>query len=224
MSFDGFVTRCVADELSRTILYGKIYKIYQPERDEIIMSIRTRGGTYKLLLSASASNPRIHLTKIQRENPMTPPMLCMLMRKHLSGGIIKDIKQSGFDRVIRIFIETRNELGDLCRKSVIIEIMGRHSNIILVDENNKIMDSAKHIDFTVSAVRQILPGLLYAEPPMQDKASADAITSTELMNELDASSEDTQLDKFLLSNIMGMSPLLSREIVYRFCKKTHLFT
>ena len=222
MSFDGFVTRCVADELSRTISDGKIDKIYQPERDEIIMSIRTRRGTYKLLLSASASNPRIHLTKIQRENPMTPPMLCMLMRKHLSGGVIKDIIQSGFDRVIRIFIETRNELGDLCTKSVIIEIMGRHSNIILVDENNKIMDSAKHIDFTVSAVRQILPGLIYQEPPAQNKASADVISSTELMNKLDSSPEDTQLDKFLLSNIMGMSPLLSREIVYRFCKKAHL--
>ena len=156
MSFDGFVTHCVTDELRSKLLNGKIDKVYQPEKDEIILSVRTRSGNYKLLLSASASNPRIHLTEVQRENPMTPPMLCMLMRKHLAGAVIIDIKQNGFDRVVRIDAETRNELGDLCTRSVIIEIMGRHSNIILVDDSGRIMDSAKHIDFTVSAVRQVL--------------------------------------------------------------------
>lgn len=222
MSFDGFVTRCVKEELDSTILNGKIDKIYQPERDEIIISVRTREGNYRLLLSASGANPRIHLTTVQRENPMTPPMLCMLMRKHISGGIITEISQLSFDRVIRIKIECRNELGDLCEKSVIIEIMGRHSNIILVDENGKIMDSAKHIDFTVSAVRQILPGLIYSDPPMQDKVSADNVSATELMNIVDALKEDVLLDKFLVGYFMGMSPLLAREIVYRFCGRTHL--
>ena len=222
MSFDGFVTRCVVDELREKILKGKIDKIHQPERDEIVMSIRTFGGTYKLLLSASASNPRIHLTTVQRENPNTPPMLCMLMRKHLSGGVIINIEQLGFDRVVRIDVEVRNELGDLCIKSVITEIMGRHSNVILVDENNKIMDSAKHIDFTVSAVRQILPGLPYINPPLQDKLIATEVTAPQLMNEVESLNEDALLDKFLVSYFMGMSPLLAREIVFKFCNNTQL--
>ena len=161
MSFDGFVTRSVTDELRRKLTDGKIDKVYQPEKEEIILSVRTREGSYKLLLSASAANPRIHLTNVQRENPMTPPMLCMLMRKHLCGAVIKDIYQNGFDRVVRIDAETRNELGDLCTRSVVIEIMGRHSNVILLDDTDRIMDSAKHIDFTVSAVRQVLPGMTY---------------------------------------------------------------
>lgn len=222
MSFDGFVTRCVTDELRSKLLNGKIDKVYQPEKDEIILSVRTRSGNYKLLLSASASNPRIHLTEVQRENPMTPPMLCMLMRKHLAGAVIIDIKQNGFDRVVRIDAETRNELGDLCTRSVIIEIMGRHSNIILVDDSGKIMDSAKHIDFTVSAVRQVLPGMTYELPPAQDKTAADSLKATELMEALAAQPEDTLMDKFLLSEIMGMSPLLAREIVYRFSGNTKM--
>lgn len=222
MSFDGFVTRCVTDELRSKLLNGKIDKVYQPEKDEIILSVRTRSGNYKLLLSASASNPRIHLTEVQRENPMTPPMLCMLMRKHLAGAVIIDIKQNGFDRVVRIDTETRNELGDLCTRSVIIEIMGRHSNIILVDDSGRIMDSAKHIDFTVSAVRQVLPGMTYELPPAQDKTAADSLKATELMEALAAQPEDTLMDKFLLSEIMGMSPLLAREIVYRFSGNTKM--
>lgn len=222
MSFDGFVTRCVTDELRSKLLNGKIDKVYQPEKDEIILSVRTRSGNYKLLLSASASNPRIHLTEVQRENPMTPPMLCMLMRKHLAGAVIVDIKQNGSDRVVRIDAETRNELGDLCTRSVIIEIMGRHSNIILVDDSGRIMDSAKHIDFTVSAVRQVLPGMTYELPPAQDKTAADSLKATELMEALAAQPEDTLMDKFLLSEIMGMSPLLAREIVYRFSGNTKM--
>lgn len=222
MSYDGFVTRCVTAELCNTILGGKIDKIYQPERDEIIISVRTHTGTFRLLLSASASNPRVHLTEIPRENPMTPPMLCMLMRKHLTGGIISAVTQQGFDRVIRIDIEARNELGDPCVKSVVTEIMGRHSNIILIDETGKIMDSAKHIDLTVSAVRQILPGLMYEAPPSQDKISAADISAPELMKEIEELPEDALLDKFLLSRFIGLSPLLSREIVYRFCGSTRL--
>lgn len=222
MSFDGFVTRCITNELNNLLVDGKIDKVYQPERDELILSVRTRGGTYRLLLSANASNPRIHLTTIQRENPMSPPMLCMLLRKHLTGAVITDITQQAFDRVIRINARTRDELGDICTRSLIIEIMGRHSNIILTDGDNKILDSAKHIDFTVSAVRQILPGLPYFEPPAQDKTLATEASSTELMNKIESLPPDSALDKFLVSEFMGMSPLLAREIVYRFCGSTRL--
>ncbi len=222
MSFDGFVTHGVAYELNNTIVGGKIDKVHQPERDEIILQIRTSNGTHRLLLSANASHPRVHLTNISRENPMTPPMLCMLMRKHFQGNKILRITQTGFDRVLRIETEGRNEMGDICRRDIVVEIMGRHSNIILVDENNKIMDSAKHVDFTVSAVRQILPGLFYETPPEQEKLSPDNYSLLDLMTSLDNAPEDTLLDKFLLSSFTGMSPLLAREIVYRFCHNTRI--
>ncbi len=220
MSYDGMVTHSIVAELNALILGGKIDKIYQPENDEIILSVRTFNGSYRLLLSASASNARVHLTEVARENPMTPPMLCMLMRKHLQGNKIIKISQFGFDRIIRIDLEGRNELGDLCVKSIITEIMGRHSNIILIDDKNKILDSAKHVDFTVSAVRQILPGLIYEAPPPQEKLLPHDFSVLDLLRKLDNSPDDTLLDKFLLSSFMGMSPLLAREIVYRFTGNT----
>ncbi len=220
MSYDGFVTHAVAHELNHIIAGGKIDKVHQPERDEIILQIRTQTGTHRLLLSANASHPRVHLTRISQENPMTPPMLCMLMRKHFQGNKILQITQEGFDRILRIETEGRNEMGDLCRRYIVVEIMGRHSNIILLDENNRIMDSAKHVDFTVSAVRQILPGLFYEAPPAQEKLSPDDYSLLDLMTKLDNEPEDTLLDKFLLSSFTGLSPLLAREIVYRFCQNT----
>ncbi len=222
MSYDGFVTHAIADELNNILIGGKIDKVHQPERDELILQIRTQSGTHRLLLSANASHPRVHLTQISKDNPMNPPMFCMLMRKHFQGNKILKITQDGFDRILRIETEGRNEMGDLCRRDIVVEIMGRHSNIILIDENNRIMDSAKHVDFTVSAVRQILPGLFYESPPAQEKISPDNYSLLDLMTRLDKEPEDTLLDKFLLSSFTGLSPLLAREIVYRFGKNTKI--
>ena len=215
MSYDGFVTHCVVDELKKTVLKGKVDKIYQHDADEIVLSVRTFTGNYRILMSANASNPRVHLTEEKHENPSEPPMFCMLLRKKLSGAVISNIEQNGFDRVIKFDFDARNELGDICALSLTVEIMGRHSNIILTDENRKILDSIKHVDFTVSAVRQILPGLYYDEPPTQDKKNPSELTMTELMNDIDTISDDYLLDKFLLDEITGMSPLLARELVYR---------
>lgn len=210
MALDALAVSCLVKEISEAVTGGRIDKIHQPERDEILVHIRTIGENYSLVMSADASHPRLHFTDRQKPNPITPPMFCMLLRKHLSGGKIIGIRQAGFERVVVFDIESRNELGDLTVKHLIIEIMGRHSNIILTYDDMKIIDSVKHIDFTVSSVRQIMPGLIYQYPPVQDK-----IPLTEFEGELQLSSPGgTLLSKALISYISGISPLTAREIVY----------
>lgn len=218
MAFDGFVSHSIKNELSELLTQGKIDKIYQPEKDELIISVRTHSGPRKLLISAASSNPRIHITSHSSENPITAPLFCMILRKHLTGGKIISVTQHGFDRVLKLDIECYTEMGDLTVKSLICEIMGKHSNIILINSDKKIIDSIKHIDFTVSAVRQILPGLIYELPPSQGKLNPLEITAETLCEKLRLTPDDLPLDKLLLSQIEGLSPLLSREIIYRFLK------
>ncbi|MBO5506107.1 MAG: NFACT family protein [Clostridia bacterium] len=215
MAFDGFVTHNIVWELNEKILNGKVDKIYQPEHDEIVMNIRTFEGNFKLLLSASASNSRCHFTTQQKENPAVAPLMCMIMRKHLTGGKIKGISQLDFDRVIKIDIECYTELGDLTEKSIYIEIMGRHSNIIFTENTGKIIDAVKHIDFTVSSVRQVLPGLIYDLPPKQEKKNPFDVNTEYIHDELKMVDEDTPCERFLMDRIMGLSPIVAREIVYR---------
>lgn len=223
MAFDGFVTHGIMTELNATITSGKIDKIHQPEKDEIIVSVRTRAGVFRVLLSASTSNPRVHLSEESRENPITAPLFCMILRKHLSGGRIKTISQFGFDRILKFDIECYTEMGDLTEKSLIIEIMGKHSNIILVQNDNKIIDSIKHIDFTTSAVRQILPGLLYELPPAQNKLDPRSSFYDSFEKHIQNAPDDSLLDKLLLNEFVGMSPLMAREIVYRKYGNTKVF-
>ncbi len=223
MAFDGFVTHSIVEELKNILTNGKIDKIYQPEKDEITLSIRTFDGTYRLLLSAATSNPRFHLSEQPRQNPINAPLFCMILRKHLTGGKIIAITQQGFDRTVKFDIECYTELGDLTQKSLCVEIMGKHSNIILVQQDGKIIDSIKHIDFTTSAVRQILPGLFYELPPKQDKTEPLSFSEKDLENKISVLSADTLLDKFLVSEFIGMSPLMAREIVFRFCGDTKVF-
>ncbi len=224
MAFDGFVTHNMVRELKNTLLLGKVDKIYQPEKDEITVSIRTHDGTYRLLLSAATSNPRLHLSDASRQNPINAPLFCMILRKHLTGGKIIGISQHGFDRVVKFDIECYTEMGDLTQKSLIIEIMGKHSNIILIQNDNKIIDSIKHVDFTTSAVRQVLPGLFYEFPPKQDKQEPDTLSASALAEKIRQLSTDSLMDKFLVSELIGMSPLLSREIVFRFAGDTKVFS
>ncbi|MBR5614226.1 MAG: NFACT family protein [Clostridia bacterium] len=223
MAFDGFVTHSITAELKSKLLEGKIDKIHQPEKDELTVSVRTRDGLFRIVLSAATSNPRLHLTEINRENPITAPLFCMILRKHLTSGKIKNISQAGFDRVIRFDIECYTEMGDLTEKSLIIEIMGRHSNIILIQNDNKIIDSIKHIDFTTSAVRQVLPGLFYELPPSQDKSNPQQLNENLLYDKLTDAPGDMLLDKLLLLEFTGMSPLMAREIVFRHTGSTKSF-
>lgn len=217
MSFDGLVTNSIVRELKNRISDGKINQVYQPERDEIIIQIRTFEGNYKLLMSASASNSRVHFTESKKENPITAPLFCMILRKHLCGGKIVSVEQDGFDRVVKIGVESYTELGDLTVKTLIIEIMNRHSNIILVGSDGKIIDSVKHIDLTVSAVRQVLPGFPYELPPAQNKINPTECGKEEIFSALSSVSEGKGADKALVEIFLGVSPLVSREILYRFC-------
>ncbi len=220
MAFDTLCVKKTVLELNEKLIDGRIDKIYQPEKDELLINIRTKSGNYKLVLSASSNNARIHFTNSVKENPITAPMFCMLLRKHLTSGKIISVTQPNFERIIEIDIESYNELGDLTKKHLITEITGRNSNVILCDENYKIIDSAKHIDFLQSTVRQIMPGLNYAYPPKQDKT---AILSEDIKSvSIDFSKEGEKPENAIMSAISGISPLTAREIVYSVTKSTSL--
>ncbi len=217
MALDGCVIVALTHELKSQLHTGRIDKIYQPEIDEIIFTIRNNRKNYKILLSASSNCPRIHFTKSDKKNPMDPPNFCMVLRKHLLGGRIIDIIQPKFERMIKLVIESFDELNILRTKELIIEMMGRHSNIILVDcENNKIIDSIKRIPSYISRYRQVLPGIEYAMPPSQNKVNPLEInTKDNFISVIQDKDKRTSIYKAIYTSFTGISPLLSREICYR---------
>ncbi|MBZ4645811.1 MAG: fbpA [Clostridia bacterium] len=215
MPLDGIVVNALVHEFNDRILNSKIEKIYQPESDELIFIIRNKGKSERLLLSASSNNPRIHFTTVNKSNPDVPPMFCMLLRKHLMGGRIIAVTQPDFERIIYLMIESYNELGDLTTKKLIIEIMGRHSNIILVDSNGKIIDSIKHIGINISSVRQVMPGLDYVLPPSQEKLNPLDCSEQEIFDIISRQSDGLKVDKCIVNNFTGISPLIGREICFR---------
>jgi len=213
MPFDGIVAKAVADELNMKISGGRIYKIYHPERYTLIFHIRSNNTNYKLLLNCNANSARIHLTDLELENPSSPSMFCMLLRKHLLGGTIARVECLDFERIISLYVESSDELGDKSIKKVIIEIMGRHSNIILVNNNDKIIDAIKHIDQDINRVREIMPARTYVLPPPQDKTIPTELDADGFVGSLRY--EHGSISKVLLNKIKGFSPLLCREICYR---------
>lgn len=217
MALDSIAVSALIKELNISLADGRIDKIHQPERDELTVSVRTYTDSYKLVISASPSNARIHFTNASRENPKAAPMFCMLLRKHIQGGKIISITQPDYERIIDITVQTRNELGDIVLRHLIIELTGRNSNIILTDENSKIIEAARHVDFTQSSVRQILPGLSYSSPPPQEK-----IPFLDSSREFNISFDDvTQpAQSALMSQISGISPIFAREIVYLATNRT----
>lgn len=216
MPFDGIVVAAIVDELKQSILHGKIEKIYQPESDEINLLIRAMGKNCKLLLTASSNHPRVHLITDNKINPETPSSFCMLLRKHLQGGKIIDVGQIDFERMISILIESYDELGNLSIKEMRIEIMGKHSNIILIDKSsNKILDSIKRIPGDVNRYREILPGKPYIDPPSQDKINPLSLTEETFFTQTLSNTLGTHLYKGLYSKLQGISPVTAREICYR---------
>lgn len=213
MSFDGLFTRAITNELSSLLKGGRINKIHQPYKNEIILAVRANGVNHKLLLSAHPSYARVQITNEQYDNPNEPPMFCMLLRKHLEGFIIEDIKQAGLDRMIIFEVKGRNEIGDISYKQLIVEIMGRHSNIIIVDKTrNMILDSIKHISFALNSHRAIMPGQEYILPPQQEKLNPFEAQEDDVLRMIDFNAG--KLDKQLVAIFAGVSPALAREIVF----------
>ncbi|MCZ0756064.1 Rqc2 family fibronectin-binding protein [Anoxybacillus sp. J5B_2022] len=214
MSFDGVFTYAMVKELKEALEGGRITKIYQPFPHELVFYVRACGQNHKLLLSAHPSYARVHLTSEAYDNPADPPMFCMLLRKHLEGSIIESIQQVDFDRIIVIDAKGRNEIGDVSVKRLIIEIMGRHSNILLIDKQmNTIIDSIKHLSPAVNRYRTVLPGYPYVAPPSHEKLNPLFATEETVMKKLDFHAG--KLADQLVAAFAGVSPLFAKEAVFR---------
>lgn len=212
MAFDGIFLHLIKNEISDKLLGFRVDKIYQPSKEEILFSFRTYDGAEKLLLSAKADSSRIQLTNQHIENPKKPPMLTMLLRKLLCGARLVEIKQEGFERILTLVFDAKDDLGDPIEYRLIIEIMGKYSNIILVDKNNKIIECVKRIDESKSSVREILPGLTYQLPPAQDKMNILTDSIFDIENKM--KSLDTTRGKAAGKVIQGLSPIVANEIEF----------
>ncbi len=213
MAFDGITIANIVTELNQTITGGKINKIAQPENDELIITIKNQRKQYRLFLSASASLPLIYLTETNKPSPLTAPNFCMLLRKHIGSGKIIAIEQPGMERIIRFTIEHLNELGDLCTKYLIVEIMGKHSNIIFCNEENQIIDSIKHVSAHMSSVREVLPGRPYFIPETQSKLNPFVLTEEIFQEKIFP--RPVNVAKAIYTSITGISPLMAEEVCYR---------
>lgn len=210
MAFDGIVVANLAYELRKELLNGRIAKIAQPEADELLLTIKTPAGQKRLVLSASASLPLIYLTETNKPSPMTAPNFCMLLRKHIANGRIVDIRQPKMERILIFTIEHLDEMGDLCKKDLIMEIMGKHSNLIFCTEDGTIIDSIKHISAQVSSVREVLPGRTYFIPDTQSKSDP---LQTDRESFLQALREKpVALSKAIYTSFTGISPVTAEEI------------
>ena len=212
MAFDGIVVADLVHEFRNELIGGRIAKIAQPETDELLLTIKTNDGQRRLLISADASLPLIYLTDANKPAPMTAPNFCMLLRKHIGGGRIVDIRQPKLERIIHFTIEHLDELGDLCRKELIVEIMGKHSNIIFCTSDGKIIDSIKHVSAQMSSVREVLPGREYFIPDTMHKAdplTVDADTFTGLLKE-----KPMPVSKAVYTSFTGISPVTAEEICH----------
>ncbi|MBQ8727488.1 MAG: NFACT family protein [Oscillospiraceae bacterium] len=213
MALDGAFLYAVKQELS-SLIGGRIDKVYQPSRDEIIIAIRSEGSTKKLLFSSGANCARVHITETSPENPKTPPMFCMLMRKHLGGGKLLSIRQDGLERILYFDFECMNEIGDMVKVTVAIEIMGRCSNIILISGEGRVIDAIRRVDAEMSRERMVLPGMTYTLPPKPEKISFLYSEKEEIREKL-FSLHNNDLSKCLVSTFEGISPLFARECVDR---------
>lgn len=210
MALDGIFLYHLKNEIADFALNSRVEKIYQPSRDEIVINLRSREGSKKLLISCNADSARIHFTDYPPENPSKPPMFCLLLRKRLTGAWVDSVVQDDLERILRIDFSGTNELGDKTNYSLIAEIMGRYSNIIFVDSNNKIIDSLKRVDENKSQVREILPGITYVMPPKQDKLNIFTSDINEIKEKIESSKKG--IYKASMETLKGVSPIICREL------------
>ncbi|MBQ3537625.1 MAG: NFACT family protein [Clostridia bacterium] len=214
MAIDGIFLHFLKNEIGSFAIGAKIDKIHLPTKYELVLTLRTRTEARKLFISVSGNSPRINFTDYTPENPMTPPMLCMLLRKQLLGAVVKDIRQVGFDRILLIDFDATNEIGDRVRRTLVIEIMAQYSNCILLDENGIIIDSLKRVDASKSSFREILPGREYKLPPQQNKLSILDNSPEEIADAV-FDLKGKKLSSAVMTALGGISPLMSKEIAYR---------
>ena len=214
MPMDGLTTGFAARELNEILRDGRIDKITQPERDTIVLVIRAGGTNHRLLLCASPNNARCHLTMSSFSNPLEPPAMCMLMRKQITGARIQEIRQVEGDRIVYVDLDAVNELGDHVLRRLVLEIMGRHSNLLLLDESGRILEATRHVNPEMSRVRQIQPGMTYLPPPAQDKLNPETLTEEKLYERLSAI-PDARLSRALADTITGLSRGAAEELACR---------
>ncbi|MFD2704864.1 Rqc2 family fibronectin-binding protein [Salibacterium lacus] len=214
MSFDGIMTKAAVDECSHTFLNGRITKIKQPYKTDLLLTVRANHQNHQVLLSANPGFARMHVTGMKIDNAKEPPMFCMLLRKHIEGGFIREIRQEGMERIVTFVIEGKNELGDTSIKHLVVEIMGKHSNIMLVDEKTgTILDSMKHLPPSVNSYRTILPGREYVHPPEQHKENPLEADDETVIRKLDMNAG--KLDQQLVQQFTGISPQTAKEVIHR---------
>ena len=212
MAFDGITISNIVQELRDNLLDGRINKIAQPEADELLLTIKSKTGQKRLYISASASLPLIYLTEQNKQSPMNAPNFCMLLRKHLNNGRITDITQPKLERIIRFEIEHLDELGDLCKKYLVVEIMGKHRNIIFCTDNNRIIDSIKHVSAQMSSVREVLPGRDYFIPETMEKLNPLDVNFADFSRVI--TEKPSGLSKAIYTSFTGVSPIVAEEICY----------
>ncbi|MBQ4067350.1 MAG: NFACT family protein [Clostridia bacterium] len=212
MAFDAGMLSFVLNEINNITKGGKVEKIYQPARDELVFILRSYGSTERLLINAGSRCPRINITSQKSENPVKAPMLCMLLRKHLQGAVFIGASQLGFERAARLSFDAFDDMGFKCEKHIIVEMMGKYSNIILTDHNDVIITVLRQVDFTQSLRRQLLPGMIYELPPAQDKIDPLSVDDYEFNRLAGNTESERPCEKFIMSNFSGISPLVAREI------------
>ena len=220
MAFDACMLACSLSELKKTALGARIEKVYQPERDEIILQMRSFEGGKRLQINAGASNPRIGFTELQKENPQNPPMFCMLLRKYLQGAKLTEISQAQFDRIAYLGFDTRDEMGFPCKRYLIAELMGRYSNLIFADGDKKIITAMRTTEMSLDSHRQLIAGMTYEEPQKQNKLDPLTVTEGEFLSVLRSSPTEMPCDKFIVGSFCGVAPVVAREISFRATKHT----
>ena len=221
MPLDAIFLSALTEELNETLPGARIDKIQQPERDTVLLQLRSQStGNSRLLLSASPNHPRLHYTQARYENPAQPPMFCMLLRKYLAGGRVVSLRQLPLERAVDLCVESADELGELSEKHLFLELMGRNSNLILTGPDGRIIDCLRRVDFEMSEKRQVLPGLFYREPPAQGKLDFRRETAEKLRDALARVDRPTALDRWLMDRYLGLSPLIARELAWLATGKT----